>query len=211
MNKNESKINALFTRAKLQLGAPVNGVELTDEQMSSLIIDAEEVFNLITLTNQKIGNKDNFSFTESWINQYFFALCKETLALGIRGKYEGSLPIPGAELKLNYKDLLQESIREKQFLKYLIMKDKNILESQKPILVFYVGIGNLDNSDVEKFINQVKERMIDCGFIKFFIPIREESRIECIYPSSGINRETTNTINRIEKQLKKMTKKLSNE
>lgn len=210
MNKNELKMNALFTRARIQLGGPVNSVELTDEQMSSLIVDAEEAFNLITIINQKIGNKDVFLFMESWVNQYFFALCKETLALGIRGKYEGLLPIPGAELKLNYKDLLEESIREKQFLRYLILKDKNILESQKPILVFYVGIGNLDNSDVEKFINQVKERMFDCGFIKFLIPIREESRIECIYPS-GVNSKTSNKIDRIEKQLKKMTKKLSNE
>ena len=49
----------------------------------------------------------NLSYNElndigkTWVKKYAQALAKELLGLGIRGKFSGTLPIPGAELTLN--------------------------------------------------------------------------------------------------------------
>ena len=47
------------------------------------------------------------SIAQSWVKRYALALCKEMLGIGIRGKFNGQLPIPGAELTLNKDDLIQ--------------------------------------------------------------------------------------------------------
>jgi hypothetical protein len=47
------------------------------------------------------------SVAQSWVKRYTLALCKEMLGIGIRGKFNGQLPIPGAELTLNKDDLIQ--------------------------------------------------------------------------------------------------------
>lgn len=44
--------------------------------------------------------------SKRWVKRYALALAKEILGLGIRGKYNGQLPIPGAELTLNKDDLI---------------------------------------------------------------------------------------------------------
>jgi hypothetical protein len=46
------------------------------------------------------------SVAQRWVKRYALALCKEILGLGIRGKFNGQLPIPGAELTLNKDDLI---------------------------------------------------------------------------------------------------------
>jgi hypothetical protein len=46
------------------------------------------------------------SVAQRWVKRYSLALCKEILGLGIRGKFNGQLPIPGAELTLNKDDLI---------------------------------------------------------------------------------------------------------
>jgi hypothetical protein len=46
------------------------------------------------------------SVAQRWVKRYALALCKEILGLGIRGKFNGALPIPGAELTLNKDDLI---------------------------------------------------------------------------------------------------------
>jgi hypothetical protein len=43
---------------------------------------------------------------KTWIKKYAQALAKELLGLGIRGKFNGQLPIPDAELTLNSADLI---------------------------------------------------------------------------------------------------------
>lgn len=43
------------------------------------------------------------------------------------------------------------------------------------------------------------------GFIKYFIPIKEhESRIECIYPVSGIEDKTKSAIQKLEDDFKNL-------
>jgi len=46
------------------------------------------------------------SVAQRWVKRFALALAKEVLGLGIRGKFNGVLPIPGAELTLNKDDLI---------------------------------------------------------------------------------------------------------
>lgn len=46
------------------------------------------------------------SVAQRWVKRYALALSKEILGLGIRGKFNGQLPIAGAELTLNKDDLI---------------------------------------------------------------------------------------------------------
>ena len=46
------------------------------------------------------------SVAQRWVKRFALALAKEMLGLGIRGKFNGTLPIPGAELTLNKDDLI---------------------------------------------------------------------------------------------------------
>ena len=46
------------------------------------------------------------SVAQRWVKRFALALAKEVLGLGIRGKFNGQLPIPGAELTLNKDDLI---------------------------------------------------------------------------------------------------------
>lgn len=62
------------------------------------------------------------------------------------------------------------------------------MEDRK-ILVFYIGIGNLDNSEVEQYINRVRQRFFTDEFLTkinaeiILLPTRtENSSIECINP-----------------------------
>jgi hypothetical protein len=200
---NINYVNPLFKRAKSQLGAPIVDIEINYEQMQDLFENAKEVYNMLNESNDIERTKH---FRDFWVGQYFVALCKETLGR-IRGKFKGELPIPGSELTLNYKDLLTESEREKQFLRYLILKDKNILtENQQPILAAYIAIGNLDYEDVEKFIDNVKKKFNEDNLIRYFIPVRgSDTRVECVYPVNGIDASTKTSIANMEKLLIEIT------
>jgi hypothetical protein len=46
------------------------------------------------------------SMAQRWVKRYALALSKEILGLGVRGKFNGALPIAGAELTLNKDDLI---------------------------------------------------------------------------------------------------------
>jgi len=57
---------------------------------------------------------------KTWIKKYAQALAKELLGLGIRGKFSGVLPIPGAELTLNSGDLISNGRADQErFLEQL--------------------------------------------------------------------------------------------
>lgn len=51
-----------------------------------------------------------------WVKRYTLALCKEILGMGIRGKFNGQLPIPGAELTLNKDDLINTGREDQEKL-----------------------------------------------------------------------------------------------
>jgi hypothetical protein len=57
------------------------------------------------------------SVAQTWVKKYAQALAKETLGIGIRGKFNGTLPIPDAELTLNKDDLISTAREDKSILK----------------------------------------------------------------------------------------------
>lgn len=63
------------------------------------------------------------SVAQTWIKKYAQALAKELLGIGIRGKFNGQLPIPGAELTLNKDDLISTAREDKQILLDKLEKD----------------------------------------------------------------------------------------
>ena len=187
-------------RAKRLLGAPISSVELEHDQMISLLKNARETFFLYSELSDMTEEKINI-IEDAWTTKYFYALCKETLAR-IRGKFSGTMPIPEADLKLEYENLQEEAASEKRFLQYVIFKEKEILseiEKSDIILVFYLNIGNLDNQDKEIYIKEISQKLKKPGFTQYFIPVRsaQETRVECIYPSS-VNSSNNNVIKELE-------------
>jgi hypothetical protein len=205
-------INATKTieRAKRLLGAPIISIELTDEQMTSLLKDAQDTFYLYAESaDMPIEEQDKIE--DVWIKKYFYASCKETLGR-TRGKFDGNLPIPGSDLKLDYESLLTEANREKCFLKYAIFKEKEILKcahSENAVFVFYVNIKNVDEKDVEEYIKTLSDNIQHRGFTNYFIPVREgETRVECIYPvSKELDKEGKNVIARLNDYLNELINK----
>lgn len=57
------------------------------------------------------------SNAQTWVKKYAQALAKELLGIGIRGKFNGNLPIPDAELTLNSADLISNGREDKKDLK----------------------------------------------------------------------------------------------
>lgn len=57
------------------------------------------------------------SVAQTWVKKYAQALAKELLGIGIRGKFNGQLPIPDAEMTLNKDDLISNSREDKKDLK----------------------------------------------------------------------------------------------
>lgn len=56
------------------------------------------------------------SVAQRWVKRFALALAKEVLGLGIRGKFNGTLPIPGAELTLNKDDLISTGREDQEKL-----------------------------------------------------------------------------------------------
>lgn len=56
------------------------------------------------------------SVAQRWVKRFALALAKEMLGLGIRGKFNGQLPIPGDELTLNKDDLINTGREDQEKL-----------------------------------------------------------------------------------------------
>jgi len=72
--------------------------------------------NMNTLPFENIPYKNINAIGKHWIRRYSLALCKEMLG-HIRGKFGGSIPIPGDTLTLNSSDLLSQAKEEQTALK----------------------------------------------------------------------------------------------
>jgi hypothetical protein len=65
---------------------------------------------------------DNMSFddlndpSKVWVRRYFTALCKETLGR-VRGTFGGKIPVPDAQMEIEYQSLLSEGKDEMVTLK----------------------------------------------------------------------------------------------
>jgi hypothetical protein len=104
------------------------------------------VNNVNTLPFQNIPYESINSMGKQWIRRFSLALSKETLGQ-IRGKFGGSIPIPGDNITLNAADLLGQAKDEQTSLKEelrklldettydkLIETDKNMVENQNAII-----------------------------------------------------------------------------
>ena len=104
------------------------------------------VNNMNTLPFQNIPYESINSIGKQWIRRFSLALSKETLGQ-IRGKFGGSIPIPGDNITLNASDLLGQAKDEQTSLKEelkklleettydkLIETDKNMVDNQNAIL-----------------------------------------------------------------------------
>ena len=104
------------------------------------------VNNINTLPFQNIPYESINSMGKQWIRRFALALSKETLGQ-IRGKFGGSIPIPGDNITLNASDLLGQAKDEQDKLKEelrklldettydkLIETDKNMVDNQNTII-----------------------------------------------------------------------------
>jgi len=109
-------------------------------------IGQDGVNNINTLPFQNIPYENINSMGKQWIRRFALALSKETLGQ-IRGKFGGSIPIPGDNITLNASDLLGQAKEEQDKLKEelrklldettydkLIETDKNMVENQNAIV-----------------------------------------------------------------------------
>lgn len=71
------------------------------------------------------------SVAKTWVKKYAQALAKELLGIGIRGKFNGQLPIPGAELTLNKDDLISTGREDQQRLLDKLEKDLDELSYER--------------------------------------------------------------------------------
>jgi hypothetical protein len=72
--------------------------------------------NMNTLPFENIPYENINSIGKQWIRRFALALSKETLGQ-IRGKFGGSIPIPGDNISLNASDLLSQAKDEQQTLR----------------------------------------------------------------------------------------------
>jgi hypothetical protein len=104
------------------------------------------VNNLNNLPFENISYESINSIGKQWIRRFALALSKETLGQ-IRGKFGGSVPIPGDTISLNASDLLSQAKEEKDKLREelskildettyskLIETDKAMVENQNAIV-----------------------------------------------------------------------------
>jgi len=99
-----------------------------------------------TLPFQNIPYDNINSMGKQWIRRFSLALCKEVLGQ-VRGKFGGTVPIPGETVNLNASDLLSQAkdeqtalreelnkILEETVYSKLIETDKGMIDNQNAII-----------------------------------------------------------------------------
>ena len=77
--------------------------------------------NMNTLPFENIPYENINSIGKQWIRRFALALSKETLGQ-VRGKFGGSVPIPGENVSLNASDLLGQAKEEQSALREELTK-----------------------------------------------------------------------------------------
>ena len=80
----------------------------------------------------------------------------------------------------------------------------------KPILVFYINVGNLDQLDVVSYIDLVKNSISHIkGYEQIFIPVRnKDSEVQCLNPYYLDNKKEVKKMKHTLKELAFNTNKL---
>lgn len=86
----------------------------------------------------------------------------------------------------------------------------------KLILVYYIDIGNMDMLSVKPYIEEIADKLKDEGDNQqsYFIPIRGETRVECINPKLVDENEFQIHLKRLDEakeQYDKVVKELTND
>ncbi len=93
-----------------------------------------------------------------------------------------------------------------------VEKSKSIKD--KIILVSYIGVGNLDETEVPDFLNQVADEMTpkdDDSVVCYFIPTRDiECRLECINPVLVSEEKYVEVEKKLSELHEKMTEAIEN-
>jgi len=87
------------------------------------------------------------------------------------------------------------------------------MSNKKIIIAYYIGIGNLDHSDVEEHIDTISKGLKDEELTQYFIPVRDESniRVECVYPKYVVGEEVDEDFRSVIKRLDEHVKNITNE
>ena len=117
-----------------------------DYKDKNKINDFVKKVNIVTYEFENIPYENINSIGHQWIRRFALALSKETLGQ-IRGKFGGSVPIPGESVSLNSGDLLSQAKEEQQALRdelktildemtypKLIASDKEMTDNAKGIM-----------------------------------------------------------------------------
>jgi hypothetical protein len=117
-------------------------------------IGVDGINNMNTLPFENIPfNKIN-SMGQQWVRKFSLALSKETLGQ-IRGKFGGTIPIPGESVTLNASDLLTQAAAEQTALKEELNKQLDEMLYSK---LAETDKAMIDNTDA-----------IVCGVIKWLM------------------------------------------
>lgn len=203
-------IEKLISIAKSKLGHPSVELEITDEMFHDLLSEAYSQFRLYSKLTKELSSEKLHQIEENWIGQYFFALVKES-AGNIRGKFSGSLKVPGADLKLDYLHLLKEAEAEKKALIKILYSDYDYENNEEIALIAsYVNVGNLPEENVERLCQSVAKSFKETmpAFIKFIIiPIKDkQSYLELVF--SNVDSSDTKKINELYQQLRDLDSEL---
>ena len=74
---------------------------------------------------------------------------------------------------------------ERKILEKGLSEKVTTISDEPVILTFYLNVGNLEECDVQEYIEKIKcqFRFKDEKFLSIFIPVRnQDSKVECIYP-----------------------------
>jgi hypothetical protein len=184
-------IENVFKRAKAKFGGKIMNFELEEETLHLLYSDAIKKFTLYSdLSNRPLEKIELIK--DNWIESYFSTNIKEALG-NVRGKYSGEAPVPGADLKIEYKHLLEEAIQERKALIRLIIdneyKGNDITKDDDFVLIaVYLNVGDAEHEQVSEICTKVTNMLSEGtpAYVKHYVlPVKnQETRIELVYPIS---------------------------
>lgn len=111
--------------------------------------------NMNTLPFENIAYENINSIGKQWIRRFCLALSKETLGQ-IRGKFGGSVPIPGDNITLNSADLLSQAASEQEKLREELKTQLDEMTYQKLI-------------ETDAAVTENAQKIVDKSPLKIFV------------------------------------------
>lgn len=121
--------------------------------------------------------------------------------------------ISGNIIKQTVKRALEEALIEKSFKEKTNESQNKLWDKDKLILIFYIGIGGLNQPKAYEILQNIREEiedMFDESVKSIIMPVRDggDIRVEPIYMQTITNNEDNNrlteTINKLEQAVKNL-------